>query len=166
VKCQFCSKPATVHLTDIVNNKKNDMHLCQACAEAQHLVTKQQEINLPAILQALIGQHLGPQTDELARLTCPACGIKYMEFRAQGRLGCPHDYAVFRLGLAPLLERIHRSTRHIGKSPRQGEPSANWQAELVELRRCLQSAVQAEAYEEAARLRDLLRKKEATDESG
>jgi protein arginine kinase activator len=166
VKCQFCSKPATVHLTDIVNNQKKDMHLCQACAEAQQLVTKHQEINLPAILQALIGQHLGPQTDELARLTCPACGIKYMEFRAQGRLGCPHDYAVFRLGLAPLLERIHRSTRHVGKSPRQGAPSASRQAELVELRRRLQSAIETEEYEEAARLRDLLRKKEATDESG
>jgi protein arginine kinase activator len=166
VKCQFCSSPATVHLTDIVNNQKKELHLCQACAEAQHLVTKQQEINLPAILQALIGQHLGPQTDELARLTCPACGIKYMEFRAQGRLGCPHDYAVFRTGLGPLLERIHRSTRHLGKAPRRGAPPPARQAELVELRRRLQSAVDAEAYEEAARLRDLLRKKEATDESG
>ena len=30
-------------------------------------------------------------------LTCPHCGIKFMEFRAQGRLGCPHDYEVFRV---------------------------------------------------------------------
>jgi protein arginine kinase activator len=165
VKCQFCSNKATVHLTDIVNNTKKEMHLCQRCAEAQQLVTKQ-ELNLPAILQSLIGQHLGPQSDELARLRCPACGIRYMEFRAQGRLGCPHDYAVFRNGLEPLLDRIHRSTRHAGKVPRQGPPPPERQAELVELRRQLQQAVEAEAYEEAARLRDLLRKKEATDESG
>ena len=164
MKCQFCSKPATVHLTDIVNNQKKELHLCQGCAEAQHLV-KKEELNLPAILQSLIGQHLGPQTDELARLACPACGIKYMEFRAQGRLGCPHDYAVFRTGLLPLLERIHRQTRHVGKSPRRGA-SAGKQAELADLRRQLRAAVDAEAYEEAARLRDLLRKKEATDESG
>src|SRR5207245_5344097 len=117
VKCQFCSNPATVHLTDIVEGQKKELHLCHACAESKQLI-KQQELNLPAILQTLIGQHVGAQTDELARLTCPACGIKYMEFRAQGRLGCPHDYAVFRLGLAPLLQRIHRSTRHVGKSPR------------------------------------------------
>jgi protein arginine kinase activator len=162
----LCSSQATVHLTDIVNNQKKELHLCQACAEAQHLVNKQQEINLPAILQTLIGQHLGPQTDELARLACPACGIKYMEFRAQGRLGCPHDYSVFRLGLAPLLQRIHRATRHVGKSPRKGEEASRAQAEALELRRRLQKAVDTEAYEEAARLRDLLRKKEATDESG
>ncbi len=163
MKCQFCSKPATVHLTDIVNQQKKELHLCQSCAEKQQLI-KHQELNLPAILQSLIGQHLGP-TDELARLTCPACGIKYMEFRAQGRLGCPHDYAVFRTGLEPLLQRIHRSVRHAGKSPRR-RPGPQRQAELMELRRRLQAAVEAETYEEAARLRDLLRKKEATDESG
>jgi protein arginine kinase activator len=165
VKCQFCSNPATVHLTDIVDLKKKELHLCQGCAEAHHLV-KQQDLNLPAILKSLIGQHLGPQTDELARLTCPACGIKYMEFRAQGRLGCPHDYVVFRTGLAPLLQRIHRSGRHAGKTPRRSVLPPGRQAELVELRRRLQAAVEAELYEEAARLRDLLRKKEATDESG
>src|SRR5205823_14093470 len=107
VQCQVCSKPATVHLTEIVESQKKELHLCQECAEAQQLL-KQQELNLPAILQSLIGQHLGQLTDELARLTCPACGIKYMEFRAEGRLGCPHDYTAFRVGLEPLLQRIHR----------------------------------------------------------
>jgi protein arginine kinase activator len=165
VKCQLCSKPATVHLTDIVDNQKREVHLCQACAEAQKLV-KQQELNLPAILQSLIGQHLGPQTDELARSSCPVCGIGFMEFRAQGRLGCPHDYEVFRHGLAALLHRIHRADRHVGKSPRRQGPSLDRLLEIAQLRRQLQSAVDAEAYEEAARVRDLLRRKEATDESG
>jgi len=167
MKCHYCSNPATVHLTDIVNNQKKELHLCQGCAESQQLLKPgpSPDLNLPAILQTLIGQHLGQQTDALSRLTCPACGIKYMEFRAQGRLGCPHDYEVFRTGLEPLLQRIHRTTRHNGKVPRRGVPRGK-PAELVELRRLLQAAVEAEAYEEAARLRDLLRQKEATDESG
>ena len=67
-------------------------------------------LNLPAILQTLIGQHVGQLTDELARLTCPVCGIKYMEFRAEGRLGCPHDYTVFRAGLEPLRGSIRGGT--------------------------------------------------------
>src|SRR5262245_40248064 len=113
----MCStNPATVHLTDIVEQKKKELHLCQACAEKQQLV-KKQERNLPAILQTLIGHHVGQQSDELARLACPVCGIKYMEFRAEGRLGCPHDYEVFRAGLGPLLQRIHRAERHKGKVP-------------------------------------------------
>ena len=165
MKCQSCSSPATVHLTDIINGQKKELHLCQACAEQQQFI-KQQELNLPAILQSLIGQHVGQLTDELSRLTCPACGIKYMEFRAEGRLGCPHDYDVFRAGLEPLLKRIHRSIRHAGKKPRHREATAGVQQEWVELRRQLREAVDAEQYEEAARLRDLLRQKEATDESG
>ncbi len=158
MKCQLCSNPATVHLTDIVEMQKKEMHLCQSCAEQHHLV-KKQELDLPAILQNLIGQHLGQQTDELARLTCPACGIKYMEFRAQGRLGCPHDYEVFRSGLTPLLQRIHRSDRHMGKTPHRSVLAHEQQAELMELRRRLQAAIVREAYEEAASLRDLLRRK-------
>jgi protein arginine kinase activator len=88
-----------------------------------------------------------------------------MEFRAAGRLGCPHDYNVFRAGLEPLLNRIHRGQRHVGKRPRRAL-SPEKQAELVELRQSLRIAVESEAYEEAGRLRDLLRQKEATDESG
>jgi protein arginine kinase activator len=167
VKCQVCgANPATVHLTDLVQGKKKETHLCQGCAESQQILGQQQELNLPAILQALIGHHVGPQADELARLACPACGIRYMEFRARGRLGCPHDYAVFRTGLEPLLHRIHRSARHVGKAPRRGPLPPGRQAELSELRRRLDAAVAAEAYEEAARYRDLLREKEAGDEPG
>jgi protein arginine kinase activator len=165
MKCQSCSQPATVHLTDIVQGQKKELHLCQACAEQQQLL-KHQELNLSAILQTVIGQHVSQLSDDLARLTCPACGIKYMEFRAEGRLGCPHDYVVFRTGLEPLLQRIHRAARHVGKSPRHGGHHAARLAELVTLRQQLRAAVEAEAYEEAARLRDLLRQKEATDESG
>ncbi len=158
MKCQFCSNPATVHLTNIENNQKKELHLCQACAESHQLI-EQHQLNLPAVLQALIGQHVGPLTDELSRLACPACGIRYMEFRAAGRLGCPHDYSVFRAGLEPLLRRIHRAERHVGKRPRRPAASPQQQAELVELRRRLRAAVEAEAYEEAARVRDLLRQK-------
>jgi protein arginine kinase activator len=162
VKCQSCNKPATVHLTDIVNGKKREVHLCQGCAEKQQIL-KQQELNLSAILQTVIGQHIGQPTDELSRLACPSCGVKYMEFKAEGRLGCPHDYAVFRDPLLPLLEKIHRATRHKGKVPPNAARHAARQAELMELRQKLRRAVDAEAYEEAARLRDQIKTKEIAE---
>jgi protein arginine kinase activator len=162
-KCQSCSKPATVHLTDIVNGVKRETHLCQDCAEKQQLL-KHQELNLSAILQTVLGQQLASSSDELGRLACPDCGIKYMEFKAGGRLGCPSDYRVFQAALRPLLERIHRSVRHAGKVPPNARRNAARQAEILDLRRQLRSAVDGEAYEEAARLRDLLRHKEAADE--
>src|SRR5438477_5025322 len=132
MKCQYCSNPATVHLTDMVKKQKKEIHLCQACAEQQQLL-QHNELNLTTIVQTLLGQHVGPLPDELARLTCPACGTKFMEFRAEGRLGCPYDYTVFRNALEPLLSRIHRSERHQGKRPAQ-PLTETYHAELVDLR--------------------------------
>src|SRR5215475_3496355 len=157
MKCQFCSNPATVHLTKIVNKAKSEVHLCAACAEKQQLPVA--ELSLSAILQSLIGQHVSSVTEELARLNCPTCGIKYMEFRADGRLGCPADYEVFRAGLVPILQRIHRATRHAGKVPRR-RPAVRLDdgtADLLDLRQQLRRAVGDEDYERAAALRDLIR---------
>lgn len=165
MKCQFCTNPATVHLTDIVNGHKKEVHLCQGCAEKKQLIHKS-ELNLSAILQTVIGPHVGHVADDLARLTCPECGIKYMEFKAEGRLGCPNDYQVFQSALEPLLQRIHRSTRHTGKCPQHGRRDAAHHGEIVALRQRLRQAVEAEQYEEAAQIRDLLRQKEGTDEPG
>ena len=163
MKCQSCENEATVHLTHIVQGKKQSVHLCQGCAEQKEII-KQQELNLSAILQTVIGQHIGPQTDELSRLTCPCCGIKYMEFKAEGRLGCPQDYEVFQEALEPLLMRIHRARRHVGKVPRHGANQKAQQAELMELRLRLREAVEGEAYEDAAKIRDLIREKEASSQ--
>jgi protein arginine kinase activator len=89
-----------------------------------------------------------------------------MEFRAEGRLGCPNDYDVFRAGLEPLLQRLHRSVRHKGKSPRHGQSLGKASAEMIELRSRLRLVVEAENYEEAALLRDQIRQKEAADGPG
>lgn len=161
-KCEACGKPATIHLTKVESGgQRKEVHLCEACAEKKNVISKKQELNLSSILQTLIGTHVGAGVDELARLACPVCGIKYMEFRAEGRLGCPHDYEVFRAGLQPLLQRIHRSVQHMGKSPRQQRRTAAWQRDLLELRRQLKEAIEAEAFEHAAQLRDLIREKES-----
>jgi protein arginine kinase activator len=160
MKCQFCDKPATVHLTNIAKGgKKQVLHLCERCARKHNLIPDQPtpHVDLKALLGLLAGA-----TDPAA-LTCPTCGLQYGEFRAEGRLGCPDDYAAFRPVLEPLLERIHRAQAHVGKVPRKVRRQAA-AAELKTLRKQMRAAAKAERYEEAARLRDLIRQKEATDE--
>lgn len=167
MKCQFCDNPATVHLTDIVNKKKRELHLCERCARKHNLIPDQPtpHVDLKALLGLLVGpfqQSLG-STADTAALTCPTCGLKYGEFRAEGRLGCPDDYDAFRTVLEPLLERIHRSITHAGKIPRTVHRRLR-EAELRDLRQRMKVAAAAERYEEAAQLRDLIRQKEAMDE--
>ena len=95
------------------------------------------------------------------RRVCPLCGLKFMEFRISGRLGCPNDYLAFNRGLLPLLRRSHDGvTRHVGKFPKR--PAGPESADALRLRAQLRQAVSREEYEEAARLRDQLRPKDAT----
>jgi protein arginine kinase activator len=154
-KCQSCGRPATVTVTNILNKQKRELHLCEDCAREQHhLLDDGPSLNLQALVQLIMGT---PAAADPAGLTCPTCGLKYAAFRADGRLGCPDDYDAFRPALEPLLDRIHRGTRHQGKAPK----AALRRAELGALRDLLKAAVAVEDYEEAARLRDRIRQKEA-----
>ena len=166
--CQRCKNNASVHLTQRVGESRQELHLCLACAQKAGLAVPENppDLALDAVVQSLIVAHVGELVGELADLSCPDCGIKYMEFRAEGRLGCPHDYTTFRGALETLVQRIHRGVRHVGKVPLHFQANRAWQEEVVRLRRQLRTAVETEAYEEAARLRDLLRQKEARHESG
>ncbi len=158
MKCQKCNKPATFFITEIINEDQfEDLHLCEECAN-KYLHDPQGK----AALKAGYGG-AGEESEELSALNqreCPNCGIKFVEFRNSGRLGCPHDYEEFRDELATLLENIHGETRHCGKSPRRLPQSKQTQSELVQLRKQLQQAVTREAYEDAARLRDRIRELE------
>jgi protein arginine kinase activator len=166
MKCQFCSNPATVHLTDIVHKQKREMHLCDSCAREKNLIPDApQELNVPAVLQLVLGSLPAPARSPAADAVCPECGTPYAHFKAQGRLGCPHDYEAFRPLLEPLVERVqNNAVRHTGKVPRRHRRRM-LRARRVELEAQLRSAVAGERYEEAARLRDSIRALGADHES-
>jgi protein arginine kinase activator len=162
VKCQSCDNPATVHLTDIVNKKKRELHLCERCARERNLIPEPPgpQLDLKALLNLLVHPFPPaalPPNDAAAPAVavpggvdaCQVCGITLAEFKAEGRLGCPHDYEALRAALEPLLERIHRSMVHAGKAPKA--------VRVREWKKQMHAAVAAEDYEEAARLRDLIR---------
>jgi protein arginine kinase activator len=162
--CGVCGAPATVHLTDIVNKKKRQTHLCEQCARDQDLISDDPtpQLNLQPLLQLIMGQMAGdgeaPVTPT-GELTCDECGLKYAQFKAHGRLGCPNDYDAFRETLDPLLERIHRALTHVGKVPAARRARVG-SGTVRDLKRRLAEAVAAERYEEAAQLRDAIRAKD------
>jgi protein arginine kinase activator len=168
MKCQKCDKPATFHITDLVDGKPNELHLCEECAHKFLAPSSEGTGDMPS-MAGFLAQHLvvGETAEELARLdqrSCPVCGITFLEFRKQGRLGCPHDYTCFAEELEPLLVNIHGETRHVGKVPKFCARGAEEQTQLIRLRREMKEAVAAEEYEQASRLRDEIRKIEQSRE--
>lgn len=161
MKCNKCAKVATFHITDIERGKPHEYHFCDEHAR-QHLAPSAESADKPAmsdLAKALIGG-AGEASAEPAALdqqTCPVCQISFGEFRSTGRLGCPHDYEVFRDDLMPLLENIHDETRHTGKAPRRAPRDPKQQTMLIQLRNDLKRAVAAEDYEVAARVRDKIK---------
>jgi protein arginine kinase activator len=162
-KCGRCSKPAVLHITELRHGEVQALHLCEACAK-EYLSNAPTEA--PEELPADITTEAGEELDELDQQVCPNCGISFKEFRAQGRLGCPHDYVAFENELLPLLENIHGETSHCGKVPKRAPFSSQQQFELIKLRSELRSAVDEERYEDAARIRDEIRQAELSPPQG
>lgn len=159
MKCNRCPKQATLHITEVLGEDRyEEVHLCEDCAK-KYLYEPQQQKKAAKAADPLAGT-AEEDPDNLGDKQCEACGIKFVEFRNHGRLGCPHDYDAFKEDLLPLLESVHGDTRHVGKVPRRLPRAKGAQLELAQLRRKLQQAVTDEAYEEAARLRDRIKELE------
>jgi len=173
--CNFCSKPATVHFTQIVNNQVHKVDLCEDCAQAKG-ITDPAGFSLSDLLLKGAAttplppdQPAAPAPDasapapadpvaaavaSAAGLRCDKCGFTQADFKKHGRFGCPHCYETFAPMLAPMLENMHKGPTHTGKVPRHAAARKTYHDRLSQLEHTLADAIKAERYEDAARYRD------------
>ncbi len=159
VKCQICKdENATIHLTEIEDGVKKEVHLCETCYK---------EKNLPGAKPPSINNLIKTFIEELEKpvepedeTVCPVCGITFSEFQKTGLFGCPEDYTVFRDEILGLVEKIHGAVKHSGKIPKVILKDRTDADRLIMLRKELDEAVRNEMYERAAELRDDIRKLE------
>ncbi len=140
---------------------------------------------LANLLASVLGVRETPSdTDNLKKtnIVCPSCGMTYNEFVKFGTFGCPDCYKTYHFLLDSYLKKIQGGCEHSGKYPfytgetvhiDEAKP-ANENAETEgsdrdiaitvdegsaeqELRAALSRAVAREEYEEAARIRDIIR---------
>jgi protein arginine kinase activator len=149
LKCDLCTNPATVHLTQIVNNKVHKVDLCEACAQAKG-VTDPSGFSLADLL---LKASLNPEIPSSA-VRCEQCGFTQSDFKKQGRFGCPQCYETFSSLIEPMLDNMHKGTAHAGKIPEKALERKSINDRLGELESSLEDAVKAERYEDAARYRD------------
>jgi len=88
---------------------------------------------------------------------CPLCGATPNDIASTGRAGCPQCYATFRQLFAPIIRRIHGSATHTGSIPSSAGEVLKRQRRMETLKAELQTAVAAQEYEKAAKLRDEIR---------
>lgn len=158
MRCEICKKTeATIHLTEIIDGVRSEMHLCEHCAVDQGVAVKS-NVPINELLSNLLS--VQPTDEELfgsseKQLACPHCGFTLDKFREEAVLGCPYDYEVFQKKLSPLIKKAHDGkTTHRGKVPSRMPADTKKQIERLNLQRQLEIAVQNEDYETAAKLRD------------
>jgi protein arginine kinase activator len=181
--CQRCQqKQATVFFSQTVGNKTTQAHLCETCAQEQmqgyggmnpmafnplaaltDFFNNFMNWNEGAIAEVNSGRAGSVAVDP--QLQCPHCGYQLSTFRQNGRLGCTQCYESFKAALQPLISSIHGNVSHAEdppegtKAPPLGE-GVPQNLEVKNLREKLKQLVESEKFEEAALLRDQIKKME------
>lgn len=151
IQCDLCHKPATVHLTQIVNNQIKKVDLCEDCAQKKGL-TDPAGFSLADLLSKGLFFESGKSQD--SRSECDVCGYQIKHFKGNGRLGCSNCYEKFKAILTPMLEGLHIGLEHKGKVPKRAMKSRILHERINQMKDNMQKAVKNEEFEEAAQLRD------------
>ncbi|MDD4657423.1 MAG: UvrB/UvrC motif-containing protein [Eubacteriales bacterium] len=151
--CQNCGeREARISITQIVNNKKTEIHLCHQCAHQSG------QADSVFALQKMLAGMVDWGSDAAGKgKSCPGCGLTEMELRQRGRFGCGQCYQTWAPLVNTIIGRVQGRTAHTGKIPLSAGERARAQREMGELKEKLQAAVREERFEDAAKLRDRIR---------
>lgn len=166
--CEHCNQnEATIHYTEIVNGIKKEHHVCSDCAKeldfSYYSDVLNSEMPFAKLLTGLLASKMVMQENDnpMTHVICPKCKMNYDEFTKVGKFGCAECYNVFGLLIEEHMKKLHGDSAHTGKQYRRYEFADNidqMETELEVLKAKLKEAIQIENYEEAAKLRDEIKK--------
>ena len=126
-----------------------------------------------------------PELDPIKQLTCDSCGMTFEDFMNTGKLGCSNCYDTFESKIDPILKNIHGANKHVGRLGKIASSSKlkdtdfkehenntkqdiepenktqnmeNEKSKEETLKQELQKAIEEERYEDAAKIRDEIKK--------
>ena len=181
--CENCGKNnANIKYTEIINGNKKEMHLCEECSKK--LGIEEMDFNMPSLdFSSFFGDILSeygeteflPSFLKEKEIKCDKCGMKFDEFTDIGKFGCNECYNTFSNKIDTILKNIHGNNRHIGRigkitnSNNQNdlitEERKNYEpkSKVQELKDKIKQLIKEEKYEEAAKVRDEIKKEEGRE---
>ena len=152
--CDHChEREANVKYTQIINGQKKEMNLCEKCS--QELGIGNMQFNMPLSFSNFFEDFFEPELNFMPSLAlpkqekCDTCGMTYDEFTKIGKFGCANCYETF--------SKRKEKTSKIKLEKTKIHPEEN---KLEQLQSQLKKAIQEEKYEEAAKIRDEIKKLE------
>ena len=179
--CDNCGKRnANVRYSENINGRKKELNLCEECSKK--LGIAQMDFSMPIDFSSFWGGFMDdfantefmPMINEIKALKCNSCGYTFDDISNTGKLGCKDCYDVFEDRLDLIIKKIQGANHHVGRIGKtidkkiENKISNNNEAEtkkeekteskLEKLQEELKQAVKDERYEDAARIRDEIKK--------
>ena len=176
--CDNCGKrEANVRYSENINGRKKELNLCEECSHK--LGIDQMDFSMPidfsnffeGFMDNFGSSEFVPMLNELKTLKCNSCGYTFDDIANTGRLGCKDCYSVFEDRLDPIIKRIQGSNKHVGRigkiidnkidsknSENKEEKVKQPISEKEKLENELKEAIKEERYEDAAKIRDEIKK--------
>lgn len=155
MKCQSCGKrEATVKYYENINGTKKEFHLCSDCGNKLGF-THFSDIFSPMFVSI-------PDFSDNEIIKCEKCGYTLDDYTKTGLFGCSECYNTFNENLDELFLKIHGKNRHVKCTKvKTKKKNINKKEQVEELKKQIQELIKQEKYEEAAIIRDKIRKLES-----
>ena len=180
--CENCGKrEANVRYSENINGVKKEMHLCEECSRKLG-ITNDMEL-MPSLdfsnffgsfFEDFNSPEFMPLLNEIKQLKCDSCGSTFNDIVDTGRYGCPNCYDTFEERMDPILKKLQGANRHIGRlgkisdnnvkfekqkdKPEENNKQNEEKTKMEKLENDLKQAVKEERYEDAAKIRDAIKK--------
>ena len=186
--CDNCGKrEANVRYSENINGIAKELNLCEECSKKLGITN--QDFSMPIDFSSFFGEFMEdfatpqfmPLWNEIKTLECNQCGYTFEDIANHGKLGCGNCYEVFQERLDPIIRRIQGANQHVGRMGKiidnkieqkmQNESTKEEKInqlpknnQLEQLQRELKQPIKEERYEEAAKIRDEIKKIEKEKE--
>ena len=175
--CENCGKnEANVKYTENINGKVRELHLCEECS--RKLGIGQIDFNIPIdfsnFLSGFMEPEFMPMLNGINKINCKTCGTTFDDILNTGMFGCSDCFETFQDRIDPIIKKIQGSNRHVGrvakeidnkignehKEVKKSEENNVNENKLEKLQEELKEAIKEERYEDAAKIRDEIKKLE------
>lgn len=181
--CENCGKrEANVRYSENINGVKKEMNLCEECSKKLG-ITDKMDFRMPSLdFSNLFGSFLEdfstpefmPLLNEVKQIKCDSCGSTFEDIINTGRYGCANCYDVFEDRMDPILKKLQGSNRHNGRLGKISDNKIKFEKDrksknkvenvkenkLEKMQEDLKTAIKEERYEDAAKIRDEIKKEE------
>lgn len=178
--CENCGKKeANVKYSENINGIKREMCLCEECSKKLG-ITDRMDFRMPSLdFSKLFGSFFEdfstsdfrPLLNEVKQIKCNSCESTFEDIINTGRYGCANCYDVFEDKMDPILKKLQGANRHTGRIGKISDNDVKFEKneenknnksknKLEQLQKELKQAIKEERYEDAAKIRDEIKKEE------